>query len=555
MSIERDLISAVHSNHSKITHDLSFIYELCHSQKSINRALISLKRGGRARKKKKRREEGKEGRNTSSTSARPPSNAGSPPGLQVTPDFPPASNNAGSPPGLQAKPEFPPASKRSRSSTRPPSNAGSPPGLQVTPDFPPASNDAGLPPGLQVTLEFRPASKRRRSSARPPSDAGLPPGLQSLTGLLLLGQGLNLDLKKGSNGLKTDHFSPLIRDTRHSPPPNQGQSIPGGFDSTSSTQVNVIEQGSDKEPRIEHTSLLNIIKRHSDKLQNSLVDSSLYSRGPGPEQGMPPVQGQGKASTEIEGGRKANKLAVKLSVSKIQTQRHQIRLNPSPNESKSRTQSAVGRDLISAVHSNHSKITHDLSFIYELCHSQKSINRALISLKRGGRARKKKKRREEGKEGRNTSSTSARPPSNAGSPPGLQVTPDFPPASNDAGLPPGLQVTPEFRPASKRGQSSPRPPSNAGSPPGLQAKPEFPPASKRSRSSTRPPSNAGSPPGLQVTPDFPPASNDAGLPPGLQVTLEFRPASKRRRSSARPPSDAGLPPGLQVTPDLRPASK
>ncbi|KAL0905039.1 hypothetical protein M5K25_027210 [Dendrobium thyrsiflorum] len=28
-------------------------------------------------------------------------------------------------------------------------------------------------------------------------------------------------------------------------------------------------------------------------------------RGPGPEQGMPPVQGQGKASTEIEGGRKA----------------------------------------------------------------------------------------------------------------------------------------------------------------------------------------------------------------------------------------------------------
>ncbi|KAL0916758.1 hypothetical protein M5K25_014294 [Dendrobium thyrsiflorum] len=38
-----------------------------------------------------------------------------------------------------------------------------------------------------------------------------------------------------------------------------------------------------------------------------------------------------------------DKLTVKLSVSKIQTQRHQIRLNPSPNESKSRTRSAVGR--------------------------------------------------------------------------------------------------------------------------------------------------------------------------------------------------------------------
>ncbi|KAL0914991.1 hypothetical protein M5K25_015386 [Dendrobium thyrsiflorum] len=34
---------------------------------------------------------------------------------------------------------------------------------------------------------------------------------------------------------------------------------------------------------------------------------------------------------------------IKLSVSKIQTQRHQIRLNPSPNESKSRTRSAIGR--------------------------------------------------------------------------------------------------------------------------------------------------------------------------------------------------------------------
>ncbi|KAL0904803.1 hypothetical protein M5K25_026956 [Dendrobium thyrsiflorum] len=36
-------------------------------------------------------------------------------------------------------------------------------------------------------------------------------------------------------------------------------------------------------------------------------------------------------------------MRVELNVSERQTQRHQIRLNPSPNESKSRTRSAVGR--------------------------------------------------------------------------------------------------------------------------------------------------------------------------------------------------------------------
>ncbi|KAL0915388.1 hypothetical protein M5K25_015800 [Dendrobium thyrsiflorum] len=117
-------------------------------------------------------------------------------------------------------------------------------------------------------------------------------------------------------------------------------------------------------------------------------------RGPGPEQGMPPVQGQGKASTEIEGGRKA-------------------------------------KDLISAVHSNHSEITPDFSLIYEPCHSQKSINRALISPRKGtqgNKARgeeKKKKRREEGKEGRNSSSTTAGFSSDAETLPDFQVTPEF----------------------------------------------------------------------------------------------------------------------------------
>ncbi|KAL0925713.1 hypothetical protein M5K25_004080 [Dendrobium thyrsiflorum] len=49
------------------------------------------------------------------------------------------------------------------------------------------------------------------------------------------------------------------------------------------------------------------------------------------------------AVAEDPGKRRRWEERVKLSVSKIQTQRHQIRLNPSPNESKSRTRSAVGR--------------------------------------------------------------------------------------------------------------------------------------------------------------------------------------------------------------------
>ncbi|KAL0924667.1 hypothetical protein M5K25_005516 [Dendrobium thyrsiflorum] len=109
---------------------------------------------------------------------------------------------------------------------------------------------------------------------------------------------------------------------------------------------------------------------------------------------------------------------------------------------------SIERDLISAVHSNHSEITPDFSLIYEPCHSQKSINRALISPRKGtqgNKARgeeKKKKRREEGKEGRNSSSTTA----------------GF---SSDAGILSEFQITPEFCPTSKRGQNSARLPSDA----------------------------------------------------------------------------------------------
>ncbi|KAL0923392.1 hypothetical protein M5K25_007448 [Dendrobium thyrsiflorum] len=87
------------------------------------------------------------------------------------------------------------------------------------------------------------------------------------------------------------------------------------------------------------------------------------------------------------------------------------------------------RDLISAVHSNHSEITPDLSLIYEPCHSQKSINRALISPRRGDQEKKRRRRREEKKERREE--TPPRPP------------PDF-------------QVTPEFCPTPKKGRNSAR---------------------------------------------------------------------------------------------------
>ncbi|KAL0917380.1 hypothetical protein M5K25_012434 [Dendrobium thyrsiflorum] len=126
----------------------------------------------------------------------------------------------------------------------------------------------------------------------------------------------------------------------------------------------------------------------------------------------------------------------------IRTQRHQIGLNPSPGEPKSKTRSAIGRfepqfelpngfqmkraysrierldetnptsprslnsDIIktskyplngplsrgsiSAVHSNHSENTPDLSLIYKPCHSQKSINRALILHEEGPEQKEKK---------------------------------------------------------------------------------------------------------------------------------------------------------------------
>ncbi|KAL0916670.1 hypothetical protein M5K25_014199 [Dendrobium thyrsiflorum] len=79
MSIKRGSISAVHSNHSGNTPDLSLIYESCHSQKSINRALILLERGLKARGEEEKRRG--EGGDPSSTAA------GVPPDRRLTPEF------------------------------------------------------------------------------------------------------------------------------------------------------------------------------------------------------------------------------------------------------------------------------------------------------------------------------------------------------------------------------------------------------------------------------------------------------------------------------------
>ncbi|KAL0909355.1 hypothetical protein M5K25_020214 [Dendrobium thyrsiflorum] len=193
---------------------------------------------------------------------------------------------------------------------------------------------------------------------------------------------------------------------------------------------------------------------------------------------------------------------VKLNVSERRTQRHQIQLNPSPNESKSRTRSAVGRFKPQFELPNGFQTGRSYNRIERLDEknptSPRSLNYDISKSKNypsnGGPGARREEGNKRGREGRDSSSTTARVP------PGLQVTPDFPPASkrrrsfpwppSDAGLPPGLQATPEFRPASKGRRTSPRPPSDAGVSPGLQVMPVFPPASMRRRSSTRPPSDA-----------------------------------------------------------------
>ncbi|KAL0906601.1 hypothetical protein M5K25_025107 [Dendrobium thyrsiflorum] len=202
-----------------------------------------------------------------------------------------------------------------------------------------------------------------------------------------------------------------------------GRSIPGGFDPTSSTQTSA-----------RRWTFVRIILDAElppvAGLQRRWTFASQTS-APSPDFHLPSTR------------------RVKLSVSKIQTQRHQIRLNPSPNESKSRTRSAVGRFKPQFELPNGFQIGRAYSRIERLDEtnptSPRSLNSDIIKTskcpsnepsflqeggprgreerrkrgeeeeeeRRGGRE-EKKKRREEGKEGRNSSSTTAGFPSDAG---------------------------------------------------------------------------------------------------------------------------------------------
>ncbi|KAL0921526.1 hypothetical protein M5K25_008606 [Dendrobium thyrsiflorum] len=154
-----------------------------------------------------------------------------------------------------------------------------------------------------------------------------------------------------------------------------------------------------------------------------------------------------------------SKLTAELNVSERRTQRHKIRLNPSPNKSKSRTRSAVGRFKPQFELPNGFQTGRAYSRIERLNETNPTSLRSLKSdiiktskCPSNGTGARREEGNKRGREERNPSSTTAEVP------PGLQVTPDFPPASksrristrppSDAGLPPGLQVTPDLPPAS-----------------------------------------------------------------------------------------------------------
>ncbi|KAL0927305.1 hypothetical protein M5K25_001467 [Dendrobium thyrsiflorum] len=221
----------------------------------------------------------------------------------------------------------------------------------------------------------------------------------------------------------------------------------------------------DQQPRIPQDLPEDLAQPYVAELPHNTLRRELRRlRGPGPEQGMPPVQGQGKASTEIEGGRKANavgrfnpqfELPNGFQVGRAYSRIERLdETNPTSPRSLNSDIIKTSKCPSNAVHSNHSEITPDLSLIYEPCHSQKSINRALISPRRGAegnRRRRRRRRREEKKERREE--TPPRPP------------PDF-------------QVTPEFCLNSKRGQNSARLPSNARILSNSEVTPEFCPTLK-----------------------------------------------------------------------------
>ncbi|KAL0923702.1 hypothetical protein M5K25_007769 [Dendrobium thyrsiflorum] len=219
-------------------------------------------------------------------------------------------------------------------------------------------------------------------------------------------------------------------------------------------------------------------------------------------------------------------LQIKLSVSKIQTQQHQIRLNPSPNESKSRTRSAVGRFK-----------------------PQFELPNGTQVRRRKREEKKKKKRREEGKEGRNSSSTTA----------GFR---------SDAGILSEFQITPEFCPTSKKGRNSAQLLRDTRILSNSQVTPEFSPTPKDLISAVHSNHSKNT---LDLSLIYEPCHsqksinralillekgpNDAGILSEFQITPEFCPTFKKGRNSAQLLRDTRILSNSQVMPEFSPTPK
>ncbi|KAL0923775.1 hypothetical protein M5K25_007848 [Dendrobium thyrsiflorum] len=170
-----------------------------------------------------------------------------------------------------------------------------------------------------------------------------------------------------------------------------------------SVMVNIIEQGSDRQPRIGPTSLVDSLDLfHTGTNLEAKSSWKLHKLNQGPSK----LRFQQTYSRTERVHFQCNKI----------TQQVQLLLFP-----------VYSSIFFSAV--------RVLAFLMV---SEREFSLVLVTQgKRRRREEKKKKRREEGKEGRNSSSTTA----------------EF---SNDAGILSEFQITPEFCPTSKRGQNSAR---------------------------------------------------------------------------------------------------
>ncbi|KAL0907236.1 hypothetical protein M5K25_025793 [Dendrobium thyrsiflorum] len=99
------------------------------------------------------------------------------------------------------------------------------------------------------------------------------------------------------------------------------------------------------------------------------------------------------------------------------------------NNNQFEFQTKNGQESISIVHSNHSQIALDLPLIYWSCHSQKILNRPLIS-HGGGRSQEEEEGRAQAKKRRKSSSATRLLLDHRRTSPCLKVTPNFRPSAD-----------------------------------------------------------------------------------------------------------------------------